>query len=83
MEKKLSVLGIALAQQVFHLVGMDAQGQVLGRTRLYGAQGMAFIAQRPPRRIGMAAGGGAPSWARRFREHGQAVQRMAPQCGTP
>ena len=26
MEKKLSVVGIDIAQQVFHLVGMDEQG---------------------------------------------------------
>ena len=29
MEKKLSVVGIDIAQQVFHLVGMDEQGTIL------------------------------------------------------
>ena len=34
MEKKLSVLGIDLAKQVFHLVGMDAHGTIVVRKRL-------------------------------------------------
>ncbi len=34
MEKKLSVLGIDIAKQVFHLVGMNEQGTILLRKRL-------------------------------------------------
>src|SRR5437764_13150049 len=83
MEQKLSVLGIDLAKQVFHLVGMDAHGTMLVRKRLYRAQMMAFIAQLPPTRIGMEACGGAHDWARRFREHGHEVQLMAPQFVKP
>jgi hypothetical protein len=48
MEKKLSVVGIDFAKQVFHLVGMDAHGTIVVRKRLYRAQVMAFIAQLPP-----------------------------------
>ncbi len=83
MEKKLSVVGIDIAKQVFHLVGMDEQGTILVRKRLYRAQVMAFIAQLPPTRIGMEACGGAHGWARRFREHGHEVQLMAPQFVKP
>jgi transposase len=83
MEQKLSVLGIDLAKQVFHLVGMDAHGTMLVRKRLYRAQMMAFIAQLPPTLIGMEACGGAHYWARRFREHGHEVRLMAPQFVTP
>jgi hypothetical protein len=68
--KKLSVVGIDIAKQVFHLVGMDEQDTILVRKRLYRAQVMAFIAQLPPTLIGMEACGGAHDWARRFREHG-------------
>ena len=46
--KKLSVVGIDMAKQVFHLVGMDEHGTILVRKRLYRAQVMAFIAQLPP-----------------------------------
>jgi hypothetical protein len=45
MEKKLNVLGIDIAKQVFHLVGMNEHGTILLRKRLYRAQVMAFIAQ--------------------------------------
>jgi hypothetical protein len=44
MEKKLSVIGIDIAKQVFHLVGMDEHGTILMRKRLYRAQVMVFIA---------------------------------------
>ena len=81
--KKLRVIGIDMAKQVFPLVGMDEQGTMLGRKRRYHAQVIAFIAPRPPTRIGLAACGGAPDWARRFREHGHAVQLMAPQFVQP
>jgi transposase len=78
MEQQIRVLGVDLAKQVFHLVGMDAHGTILGRTRRYRAQVMACIAQLPPTRIGMEACGGAHAWACRFREHGHAVKLMAP-----
>ena len=83
MEQKLSVLGIDMAKQVFHLVGMDAHGTIQLRKRLYRAQVMGFIAQLPPTCIGMEACGGAHDWARCFREHGHEVRLMAPQCVTP
>jgi transposase len=81
--KKLSVVGIDIAKQVFHLVGMDEHGTILVRKRLYRAQVMAFIAQLPPTLIGMEACGGAHYWARRFREHGHEVKLMAPQFVKP
>jgi transposase len=83
MEKQISVLGVDIAKQVFHLVGMDAHGTILVRKRLYRAQVMAFIAQLPPTLIGMEACGGAHYWARRFREHGHEVTLMAPQFVKP
>jgi transposase len=81
--KKLSVVGIDIAKQVFHLVGMDEQGTILVRKRLYRAQVMAFVAQLPPTLIGMEACGGAHDWARCFREHGHEVKLMAPQFVKP
>ena len=83
MEKQISVLGVDIAKQVFHRVGMDAHGTILVRTRLYRAQVMAFIAQLPPTLIGMEACGGAHDWARRFREHGHEGTLMAPHLVKP
>jgi transposase len=64
--QKLSVVGIDMAKQVFHLVGMDEHGTILVRKRLSRAQLMAFIAQLPPTLMGMEACGGAHYWARAF-----------------
>jgi transposase len=83
MAKKLSVLGIDIAKQVFHLVGMDEHGTGQLRKRLARAQVRTCIAQLPPTLIGMEACRGAHDWARRVREQGHEVQWMAPQFVTP
>jgi transposase len=66
--KKLSVVGIHIAKQVFPLVGRDEQGTILVRKRLYRGQVMACIGPAPPTLIGLEACGGAHYWVRRFRE---------------
>jgi transposase len=83
MEKKLSVLGIDMAKQVFHLVGLDTHGTIVVRKRLARAQVLAFIAQLPSTCIGMEACGGAHYWARCLREQGHEVKLMAPQFVKP
>jgi transposase len=75
---QVSVLGIDLAKQIFHVVGLDDTGNVVLRKRIPRSALMPFIAQLPPVVIGMEAGGGAHYWARRFREHGHSVKLMAP-----
>jgi transposase len=82
MHQQRRVHGIAIAQEVFHRVGMDGRGNVGLRKRLYRSQLMAFIATLPPAVIGMEACGGAHYWARRFREHGHEVHLMPPPCVT-
>ena len=58
------VLGSDRAHQEVHLVGMEAHGARLGRTRVDRAQGRAFLVQLPPTRLGLDAWGdscrGAP-----------------------
>src|ERR687896_1673080 len=83
MQQDVSVVGIDLAKRTFHVVGMDATGQILFRKRLSRDALMSFIAQLPPVVIGMEACGGAHYWARRFREHGHTVKLMAPQFVKP
>jgi len=83
MAQQLRTVAIDLAKKVLHLVGADAAGEILWRTRLTRHALMPFIAQLPPVLIGMEACGGAHDWARRFREHGHEVTRMAPQFVKP
>lgn len=80
---QVSVLGIDIAKQVFHVVGMDETGTIVWRKRLTRSALMPFIARIPPLVIGMEACGGAHYWARRFREHGHIVKLMAPQFVKP
>jgi transposase len=83
MEKNLRVLGIDIAKQIFHIVGMDDTGNIVLRKRLPRGALMPFMAQLSPVVIGMEACGGAHYWARRFREHGHCVKLMAPQFVKP
>src|SRR5947209_15801038 len=83
MKPEMSVLGIDIAQRVFHVVGMHERGRIVLRKRLSRHDLMPFLAKLPPVRIGMEACGGAHDGARRFREHGHEVKRMAPQFVKP
>ena len=80
---QVSVLGIDIAKQLFHVVGMDDTGTVVWRKRLARGALMPFIAQLSPVVIGMEACGGAHYWARCFRAHGHTVKLMAPQFVKP
>src|SRR5918992_2343222 len=78
MTQHMSVLGIDIAKQVFHVVGMDDSGHVVLRKRLARSALLPFMANVPPLRIGMEVCGSAHYWARRFREHGHDVKLIAP-----
>jgi transposase len=80
---QISVLGIDIAKQIFHVVGLNDAGDVVLRKRLPRGALMSFMAQMPPVVIGMEACGGAHYWARRFRQHGHTVKLMAPQFVKP
>jgi transposase len=80
MAQTITVRGIDIAKLVFHIVGMDEAGHVVLRKRLARSELLAFIANRPPLRIGMEACGSAHDWARCVREPGHDVRLIAPQC---
>ena len=79
MAQTIGVLGIDIAKQVFHVVGMDDSGHVVLRKRLARSTLLTFMANVPPLRIGMEACGSAHDWARCVREHGHDVRLIAPQ----
>jgi transposase len=79
MAQTITVLGIDIAKQVFHIVGMDDRGRVVLRKRLARSALLTFMANVPPVRIGIEACGSAHYWARQFREHGHDVRLIAPQ----
>ena len=81
--KKVSVLGIDLAKQVFQAHGVDERGHRSVSKRLRRASLPGFIAQLPPCLIGMEACGSAHYWARKFQGYGHEVRLISPQFVKP
>jgi transposase len=80
---KLQALGIDLAKNVFHLVGLDSSGQVVIRKRCSRRQVLAFTANVQVGVIGMEACGGAHFLGRALREQGYEVRLMPAQYVKP
>jgi len=80
---KLQTLGIDLGKNTFHLVGLDASGQVVIRKRCSRRQVLAFTANLQVEVIGMEACSGAHFLARALREQGQQVRLMPAQYVKP
>jgi transposase len=83
MTQELSIVGIDLAKNVFHLVGMDTRGKIIVRKRLMRGEVLVFMSTLPAVTVGMEACGGAHSWARRLREQGHEAHLRAPQYVKP
>lgn len=80
--KKVSVLGIDLAKQVFQVHGVDERGHRSVSKRLRRASLPGFIAQLPPCLIGMEACGSAHYWARKFQGYGHEVRLISPHSSS-
>lgn len=80
---KLQALGIDLAKNVFHLVGLDSNGQVVIRKRCSRRQVLAFTANLQAGVIGMEACSGAHFLGRALREQGHQVRLMPAQYVKP
>src|SRR5262245_26631428 len=83
MKPNVSTVGIDLAQKICPLVGTDTTGKMVWRKRLTRHALVPFRAQLPPVTIGMAACGGAHSWARPFHQQGHQGKRLAPPLVKP
>jgi transposase len=80
---KLQALGIDLAKNVFHLVGLDSSGQVVIRKRCSHRQVLVFTANVEVQVIGMEACSGAHFLGRALREQGHEVRLMPAQYVKP
>ena len=78
MAQPLRVLGLEIATLGFHVVGMADPGPVGLRTRMARGAWLPVLATLPPARLGMEAGGRAPSWARRVHAPGHEGRLIAP-----
>src|SRR6201993_5470629 len=80
---KIHALGIDLGKTVFHLVGLDANGQVVVRKRCSRTQLLAFTANVQAQLIGMEACSGAHFLGRALRAQGHDVRLMPAQYVKP
>ena len=80
---KIHALGIDLGKTVFHLVGLDASGQVVIRKRCSRTQLLAFTANVQAQLIGMEACSGAHFLGRALRAQGHDVRLMPAQYVKP
>ena len=80
---EIDSIGIDLGKTVFHLVGLNAAGEVLVRRKLSRTQLLHFTANLRARWIGMEACGGSHFLGRRLREQGHEVRLIPAQYVKP
>jgi hypothetical protein len=76
---EIDTIGIDLGKTVFHLVGLNASGEVVVRRKFSRPQLLRFTANLRVRRIGMEACGGSHFLGRSLREQGHEVRLMPAQ----
>jgi transposase len=80
---KIHALGIDLGKNVFHLVGLDASGQVVVRKRCSRTQLLTFTANLQAQIIGMEACSGAHFLGKALRAQGHEVRLRPAQYVKP
>lgn len=81
--KKVTLLGIDIAKEIFQLHGVDASGKAILKKKLKRAELLKFIAQMEPCMIAMEACGGSHYWAREFKKLGHKAELISPQYVKP
>lgn len=80
---KLSLVGIDLAKNVFHVTGMDISGNVLFSQKLSRSKVASFFANLPVCTVAMEACGGCFYWARLFKSQGHSTKIIPAQFVKP
>jgi transposase len=80
---ELRTMGIDLGKTVFHLVGMDASGNIVVRRKMSRAQLLAYMANVPACLVGMEASCGAHITGRELQKHGHLVHLIPAQFVRP
>lgn len=76
--KKVTIIGVDLAKNVFHLHGAAADGTVLFRKKLSRPQLLQFMADHPRCLVAMEACRGSHFWAREMTRIGHEARLIAP-----
>ena len=80
---EISTLGIDLSKTTFHVIGLNARGEIVLRKKFSRKQLLVFTANRQQMLIGMEACGGAHYLARAQQEQGHDVRLMPAQDVKP
>ena len=80
---KITTIGLDLAKNVFHVIGLDRNGQVVKKRRLKRAQLGPYFANLPHAVVGMEACSSAHYWARQLTTLGHQVKLIPPQHVKP
>jgi len=80
---EIRTIGIDLGKTVFHLVGVNARGEVVVRKKCSRTQLLRFTSNLPACLIGMEACGGSHFLGRALREQGHDARLMPAQYVTP
>jgi transposase len=75
---EISMIGLDIAKNIFHVHGVDSSGATVLRRRLRRSQVEKFFAQLPPTLVGLEACGSAHHWARVIGRYGHQVRPMHP-----
>lgn len=81
--KKVTLLGIDLAKDIFQLYGVDESGKAVLKKKLKRKELMEFIVNLPICTIAMEACTGSSCWARNFQSFGHTVKLISPQFVKP
>ncbi|SOC20431.1 hypothetical protein SAMN05877831_11938 [Rhodobacter maris] len=81
--KRVSIIGVDLAKQVFQLHGATAEGEVVFRKKLSRKQFLAFMQMHPGCLIAMEACATSHYWARTLAQIGHEVRLIAPKFVKP
>lgn len=81
--KKVTLLGIDIAKEIFQLHGVDESGKAVLKKKLKRAELLQFIVQLKPCTIVMEACGGSHYWAREFKKLGHKAKLISPQYVKP
>lgn len=81
--KKVTLLGIDIAKNVFQLHGVDDKGEIVLRRKLRRNKMIETITHLTPCTIAMEACGGANHWCRKFKQMGHDVKLISPQFVKP
>lgn len=81
--KTVSIIGIDIAKNVFHLHGAAADGDVVFRKKLTRSKVLGFVAQQPACLVVMEACGGAHHWGREINKMGHKARLIPPHYVKP